>query len=94
MASEQRIEKTIVDWLVAQGCASLKIGQNGYPDRLFITPRGEYFWVEVKTPKGRLSNAQKIRIDSLKKRNCRAITVTSLIEVKEFWNSELIRELP
>lgn len=44
------------------GIISIKMencGHVGIPDRLFITPDGETFWVEFKTATGKLSPEQE-----------------------------------
>ncbi len=69
MALEQSLQKKIQkkleadDWL----CVKLiKTTMNGIPD-LMALKDGKTMFIEVKTPKGILSELQKIRIEQLKK---------------------------
>jgi hypothetical protein len=64
---ERSIEKKVVAGLVADGCVVLKIGYDGYPDRLVLTGDGEHFWIEFKRPGGKLRKQQKLRIRALEK---------------------------
>lgn len=47
---ESSVEKALTKKLIALGCLSMKAGQNGWPDRLYIAPNGQHFWVEFKAP--------------------------------------------
>ena len=69
MALEQSLQKKIQkkleadDWL----CVKLiKTTMNGIPD-LMALKDGKTMFIEVKTPKGILSELQKIRIEQLRK---------------------------
>ncbi|AGH17427.1 hypothetical protein WSI_05350 [Candidatus Liberibacter asiaticus str. gxpsy] len=66
--SEAKLEKRLVKGSKKLDCLVFKtqfINQRGCPDRLIITPNGAHFWVEMKTSRGRLSNAQKRVIATL-----------------------------
>lgn len=69
MALEQNLQKKIQKKLEADGwlCVKLiKTTMNGIPD-LMALKDGQTMFVEVKTPKGVLSELQKIRINQLRK---------------------------
>jgi hypothetical protein len=48
------------------GWHQVKVGHSGWPDHLYLGPRGLTLWVEFKTPTGRLSPRQAARIDTLR----------------------------
>jgi Holliday junction resolvase len=65
---EQAIQKKIITKLELEGYFVLKIikaNKNGYPDLIAIKNNITTF-VEVKQPKGRLSELQKVRIQELR----------------------------
>jgi len=69
MALEQNLQKKIQKKLEADGwlCVKLiKTTMNGIPD-LMCLKDGKTMFVEVKTPKGVLSELQKLRIEQLRK---------------------------
>lgn len=64
MTLERTIEAKAVLALERIGCAALKFGQDGWPDRLVVLGRGypgHVIWIEFKTAEGRLRPAQKVR---------------------------------
>jgi len=69
MSLEAELEKAFVDFAESKGCYALKLridGQNGFPDRTVLTPLGVFF-VEFKTPRGKLRPAQEEWIGRLRK---------------------------
>lgn len=61
-------EKLLVDWLKAHGCTVLRLnsdGQPGCPD-LLVGKFGTNFLLEIKTTKGKLSEAQTAFADNWK----------------------------
>lgn len=65
---EKNIQSKIIKKLEADGWIALKIiklSKSGYPDILALKD-GKAMFVEVKQPKGVLSEIQKYRIDQLK----------------------------
>ena len=67
---EKQIEAKFLKECKKLGWLCLKqnvIGRRGYPDRLIVTNKGRYIWVELKTDKGVLSEAQKNAIEELRK---------------------------
>ena len=65
---EDSIEARGVRLIESRGWAQVKVGREGWPDRLVITGPGRHFWWEVKTDEGRLTPAQKRRIPWLRAR--------------------------
>ena len=61
-------------------CNLIKAGTDGWPDRLVIWAPGRHFWIEFKTPTGRLTTAQKVRIPRLMARGEEIYVVTSASE--------------
>jgi len=59
----------------------LKAGDQGWPDRLILLPGGKHFWVEFKTPKGRLRPAQVALFKVLTTRGDRVFVVKSTEEL-------------
>lgn len=47
------------------GIVSIKVGHDGWPDRLCLCRDGLHFWIEYKTPTGKLEPAQRVRINEL-----------------------------
>jgi len=65
---ESKIQKKIITELEKRGyfCVKLiKTNKNGVPD-LLVCKDNDYFFVEVKTEKGKLSELQKCRIKEMK----------------------------
>ena len=60
--SESGIEKAFGKRLAKYGYLFLKMGQDGWPDRLVVGPGGVVAFVEFKTPKGRVAPRQHERI--------------------------------
>jgi hypothetical protein len=63
---ELHIENRGTRLLKAAGCLVLKVGDDGWPDRLVIWMARRHFWIEWKSPNGELTKAQKIRIPRLR----------------------------
>lgn len=67
MARELGIEKRGLFIIAALGWLQVKIGWEGWPDRLVIWAPGRHFWWEAKRPDGgSLTPAQKNRIKQLR----------------------------
>lgn len=64
---EKDIEQTVVDWAKAHGFLALKVTftENGYPDRLFISPHGHTVFIEFKRPGEKPRALQSHRIADL-----------------------------
>ena len=55
-------------------------GRAGVPDRMFIAPDGVVFFIEFKTPTGKLSKLQENEIKILHNRSVDAWVVDDVIE--------------
>lgn len=64
---ESSIERRVVEALEADGAVVLKMGYEGYPDRLVLIGDGEHYWIEFKRPGGGLRTAQLRRIVKLRR---------------------------
>jgi len=58
---EKNLERAVVEACNARGWVALKVGFDGWPDRLILTGDGRHYWVELKAQKGRLRAVQKVR---------------------------------
>lgn len=72
----ERLESTeeadVRKWALAEGWETVKVGRDGWPDRVFIRG-GLHVWIEMKRAKtGRASVLQGRRIESLRKHGARA----------------------
>jgi hypothetical protein len=64
MTLERTIEAKAVRELLKIGCTAIKVGQEGWPDRLVTLGKGyprAVIWIEFKALDGKLRPAQKIR---------------------------------
>lgn len=64
---ESKIQKEVIDIMEAKGFFVIKLiktNKNGIPDLLCMR-KDEYFFIEVKSAKGKLSEIQKYRIKEL-----------------------------
>lgn len=67
MARELGIEQRGTEFIAALGWLQVKVGWEGWPDRLVIWAPGRHVWWEAKAPDGgRLTPAQKNRIKQLR----------------------------
>lgn len=70
---EQRIEQYVVECAKQSGMVVLKLNNrssDGWPDRLFVTMKGEHFYIEFKREKGELRRLQEYRVCQLLDRHC------------------------
>jgi hypothetical protein len=63
---ERHIEDRGTTLLVNAGCVVLKLGQEGWPDRLVLWAPGRHFWIEWKAPGKPMTKAQKVRIPRMR----------------------------
>ena len=87
---ESRLERKIVNWLVAQGCIVHKLSssnQPGFPDRIVVHNKFTYY-MELKTPVGRLSKVQKVIHKHIQKHGIEVYVVRSLEEAKTCYYAE------
>ena len=71
MLSESRLERKCMVYAKKHRCFEMKnhpFTLRGVPDRLILTPTGQYIWVEFKSPdgKGKLSPRQEALIALLR----------------------------
>lgn len=67
MVFESDIEQKLVSGVEKLGGQCLKMGQDGWPDRVVVLPEGRVVWVELKRPDGRVDTLQKWRRAVLRK---------------------------
>lgn len=67
MVFESEIEQKLVSGVEKLGGACIKVGVEGWPDRLVVLPHGITVWVETKRPDGRVADLQKWRAAKLRK---------------------------
>ena len=67
MVFESDIERLLVDGVERIGGACIKLGQDGWPDRLVVLSDGRVVWVELKRPDGQVDPLQKWRAARLRK---------------------------
>lgn len=65
MPRELGIERAANDLLAALGWLQVKVGYDGWPDRLVVFAPMRHFWWEHKQPDGSLTRAQRVRIPLL-----------------------------
>lgn len=84
MPSERgSVEQPLVEGCKALGWATVKVGMEGWPDRLVMWAAGRHFWVETKNAEGRLTRAQERRIPWLRARGETVLVLASRAEVME-----------
>lgn len=95
--AEGKIEGYLVRRCRAHGALCLKqLDHRGVPDRLVLVPggpgaagaAGRYFFVEVKTPSGRLSPVQEYEIGRLRERGHTVYVVRSRQDVDDLLRGE------
>ena len=80
---ESKIESDFAKWVRGQGGLFLKLallGMMGFPDRTILMPGGRVFFLEFKTPTGRVSPQQDYWIERLRALGFVAEVVRSLDE--------------
>ena len=66
MEFERDVEQYLVREVERRGGACIKLGQNGWPDRVVLLPSGWCAWCELKRSGGELAPLQQLRIKSLR----------------------------
>ncbi len=90
--TESELQKEIIAYLKVKEClvfrmnsgyikSNVRLAPPGTPDLLVVPPAGFSFWVEVKTPTGKLRESQIEMIDKLKQRNQTVWIVRSMEEI-------------
>ena len=81
MILESDIEQRLVHGIEKLGGLCIKVGQDGWPDRLCILPGGRVCWVELKRPDGSASGPQRWRAVQLRRLGQRVERPSSTEEV-------------
>ena len=87
MVYESAIEKVLVNGIEDLGGQCLKLGQDGWPDRIAVLPNGVTVWVELKRPDGRVAGLQKWRRAQLQRIGHRVEIPKSKEDVKRLLDS-------
>jgi hypothetical protein len=64
---ESSLERKVCADLAFQGFSTVKVGFDGWPDRLVLLGKGRHVWFEFKTKKGILRASQRVRIRQLER---------------------------
>ena len=94
--TEQEIQKKILNWLDKRGYWAVKTIQSnkrGVPDILACSPLGEFIAIEVKTPKGVVSELQQYQLAKINDTGGIAFVARSLEDVIEELGSEEYEKL-
>ena len=81
MILENDIELRLVHGIEQLGGLCIKVGQDGWPDRLCVLPGGRVCWVELKRPDGSASGPQRWRAVQLRRLGQRVERPSSAEEV-------------
>ena len=85
MTFESEIQKKIINYLKKEGYLVVKtivLNVAGYPD-IFAFKNGKTLFVEVKNEKGKVSELQQHRINSLRQTGFNVIITRSIEDFKE-----------
>ena len=98
MIYESDIEEMLVKGIEKLGGQCLKLGQDGWPDRIAGLPNGVTVWVELKRPDGRVADLQKWRRAQLQRKGHRVETPKSKEDVdqllEDLWTAVNAPEKP
>ena len=67
MIFERDVEQRLVRGIEKRGGICLKVGFDGWPDRLCLLPGGAILWAELKRPDGSASGPQRWRVAMLRR---------------------------
>lgn len=86
--TEASIEKAVCAYAKERGFLTIKLvsargGVNGWPDRLFISPRGRVIFCEFKREGGKVTLLQSARILELQRHMANAYVVDNVPAGKE-----------
>lgn len=82
---EKDIEKKVVDYAKSRGCLVYKFtspARRSVPDRLFIGPDGQVWFIEFKRLGQKPTEAQSVEIDKIKRQGIHVYVVDSVAEGK------------
>ena len=90
MATEQQIQKKILNYLNSVGCYTIKVisaSKSGVPD-IVGCYEGVFFGIEVKTPStiGNVSKLQEYNIDQIRISGGHSIVAADVETVEDFIN--------
>ncbi len=94
---ERDIENAVVNWAMKRGflAPKVKFVENGWPDRLFVSPYGHTIFIEFKRPGFKPEPIQHYRILELNKRGIPAYFVDSIAGGIEILQAALdTKEIP
>lgn len=79
---ESEIEQNVVKWARKKGFLTPKVrfAENGWPDRLFISPKGHTIFIEMKRPGEVPDPLQEYRMVELRKRGIPAFWCDTYLE--------------
>lgn len=79
---EKHTELLFRKWCEENGLIAIKVGQEGWPDRLVVGPKGRAQWVEFKTPQTGPEPHQQARLDWLWRHQHLATVVRTIKEAR------------
>lgn len=79
---ERDIENNVVEWAKKRGFLTPKVKfvENGWPDRLFISPKGHTIFIEMKRPMKTPEPLQEYRLSELRRRGIPAYWCDTYIQ--------------
>lgn len=83
MMLENEIERLVVNYGQKIGVPSLKFtspSTKGVPDRIFFNKKGEVFFIEFKSKKGKLSQNQRIMFKFFENHKLKIYSINSVLE--------------
>ncbi len=85
VALEATLERCVVDYVeCGLGLWALKVGRDGWPDRLVLLGTGRHCWFELKRRKfGHLTPAQRRRIPALRRVGEHVYIIQSFEQAKD-----------
>ena len=89
---EAEIERAVCLYAKSVGMMVYKFtspGRAGVPDRIFLTPHGGVFFVEFKTPSGKLSSLQENEHRIIEKHGHEVYVVASVLAGKQLIDSKI-----
>lgn len=79
--NETYVREKVADYAKERGWLVFIIDYAGWPDRLFVSPKGVHVWIEFKRPKrGRHALRQKHRFGTLQAMGCNVYLVKTVQE--------------
>ena len=81
---EAAIEQALGRKIKQAGGLFIKLGVDGWPDRIVILPGGKILWVELKADKGKKARLQEYRSNQLSDLGCNVFTIKGIEEANKF----------